>query len=183
MKTITVKRPSFLASNYSVFVNGTGPQYSTVVRFTWHDPQEIVLHAQSKRSDEIIQMVPTKGEKKTGYGERAEYSVQNWGGTPFGFLEIEGRVNPTIRLMDANRSELGVFNQRNVFYSLIRTLLRQVLPNYYVCKSQGHTLFTASEIYTPIVCRVKIRMNETAHDRMAEFAICCGLWVACTPSF
>lgn len=183
MKTIIVKRSSFLASNYSVFVDGKGLQYSTVVRFTLHDPQEIVLHATSKRSDDIIHMIPTKGEKKTGYGERAEYSIQNWGGTPFGFLEIQGRVNPTIRLIDADCSELGVFSQTNAFYSLVRSFLQNILPNYYACKSRDRILLTASEIYTPIICRVKIQADETAHKRMDEFAICCGLRIACTPSF
>ena len=184
MRTITVKRASFMSSNYSVLLDGEGPAYSGTVRFTWHDPQEIVLHASSGRSDGIIHMKPVgTGDKKTGYGERTEYSVQNWGGEPFGFLGIEGRVNPTIRLMGADRSEVGVFSQRNAFYSLLRTFLRQVLPNYYVCKNQSRVLLTASEIYTPIICRVKMHVDETAHERMGEFAICCGLWIACTPSF
>ena len=173
-----------MSSNYSVFLDGKGPAYSTTVRFTWHDPQEIVLHTPSKRSDEIIHMKPVGTvDKKTGYGERAEYSVQNWGGEPFGFLDIEGRVNPAIRLLDERRAELGIFKQRNALYSLTRTLLRQVVPNYYVCRNQGATLFTASEVYTPIMCRVKLQVREVVHKRMDEFVICAGLWIACTPSF
>ena len=184
MKTITVKRATFMSSNYSVFMDGKGPAYSATVRFTWHDPQEIVLHASSNRSDEIIHMKPMgTADKKTGYGERAEYSVQNWGGEPFGFLEIEGRVNPVIRLLDEKRVELGVFRQRSALYSVARTLLRQVLPNYYVCKKDGVTLFTASEVYTPILCRVSLQVKEAVHKRMDEFVICAGLWIACTPSF
>jgi hypothetical protein len=184
MKTIKVKSASFMSSNYSVFLDGKGPAYSATVRFTWHDPQEIVLHAPSKRSDEIIHMKPLGAtDKKTGYGERAEYSVQNWGGEPFGYLEIEGRVNPVIRLLDEKRAELGVFRQRSALYSVARTLLRQVLPNYYVCKKQGVTLFTASEVYTPVLCRVNLQVKQAVHKRMDEFVICAGLWVACTPSF
>jgi hypothetical protein len=130
-------------------------------------------------------MVPTTHHRgrKTGYGDRAEYSIQNWGASPFGFLEIEGRVSPSIRILDANRSELGLFRERNAVYSFVRTLLRGTLPNFYICKGQGRSVATASEIYNPLVCRVKLQIDETAHKRMEEFAICCGVWIACTPSF
>ena len=182
MNTITVKRASFLSSNYSVFLNGNAPTYSATVKFTLKDPQEIILHATSNRPEDAIYMKPV-AEKKTGYGERTEYLLQKGNGELFGFLAVEGRVNPTIRLLDEKGAELGVLKEKNAFYSLIRTLLKKILPNYYACKNQGVTLFTATEVYTPVMCSVKLQVNQTAHKRMDEFVVCAGLWIACTPSF
>jgi hypothetical protein len=183
-KHIVVKRGSFVSSSYSVFLDGKGPAYFSKVKFTWHDPKEIIINSSSNRSDEIIHMKPMgAADKKTGYGERAEYSIQNWGGEPFGFLEIVGRVNPEIRILDEKRNELGVFKERSALYSIARTLMRNLIPNYYVCSNGGVTLFTASEVYTPIMCRVSVQVKEPTHQRMNEFVICTGLWVACTPSY
>ena len=132
MKTITVKRASFVSSNYSVFLDGNVPAYSATVKFTLKDPQEIVLHAASNRPDEAIHMKPVGA--KTGYGDRAEYSLQKGGSEPFGFFVIEGRVCPVIRLLDEKRAELGIVAEKNKFYSMIRTLMQKVLPNFYICK-------------------------------------------------
>lgn len=181
MKTIKVKRASFVSSNYSVFLDGSGPAYSATVKFTLKDPQEIVLCATSNRPDEAIHMKPVGA--KTGYGERAEYSLQKGNAEPFGFFVVEGRVNPVIRLLDEKRVELGVLKQGNAFYSIIRTLLQKVLPNFYICKNQESVLFKATEIYTPVICSVKLQVKQDVHKRMDEFVICAGLWIACTPSF
>ena len=182
MNTITVKRASFLSSNYSVFLNGNEPAYSATVKFTLSDPKEIVLNPTSNRPDEAIHMKPVS-EKKSGYGERTEYSLQKGNGEFFGFLAIEGRVNPTIRLLDEKGAELGVLKEKNALYSIIRSLLRKIPPNYYTCKNQGATLFTATEVYTPVLCSVKLEVNQAVHKRMDEFVVCAGLWIACTPSF
>ena len=96
MRTITIKRASFMSSNYSVFVDGKGPAYSATLRFTWHDPQEIVLHAPSKRSDEIIHMKPVgAADKKTGYGERAEYSFRTGAGSRLDSWKFRGESTPS----------------------------------------------------------------------------------------
>ena len=50
-------------------------------------------------------------------------------------------------------------------------------------KNQEVTLFTATEIYTPVMCSVKLQVEHDVHKRMDEFVACAGLWIACTPSF
>jgi len=181
MNTIKIKRPSFLSSDYSVSVNGQNA-YTAKVKFTLKDPQEIILQPTSGRGGDAITMKPVAG--KTGYGDKAEYSLHKGGAAePFGYFVIEGRVSPTIRLLDAKHSELGVVQEKNKLYSIVRTLLRQIIPNFYACKNDGSVVFSATEIYTPIMCRVKIQFNSNALMAMDDFAICAGLWIACTPSF
>jgi len=178
MKIITIKRPSFLSKDYYVSINGT-LAYTSTVKFTLKDPQEIVLNPTGNQP--TITMKPVGG--KTGYGERAEYALHKGGTEEFGFLVIEGRVNPTIRLLDAKRTELGVITEKSKIYSIIRTFSKKILPNYYTCKNNARVVFKASEVYTPILCRVKIQLDPSTPSEMDDFAICSGLWIACTPSW
>lgn len=180
MNTISIKRPSFLSSNYSVSVNGQNA-YAAKVKFTLKDPQEITLQPTSGRVGDTITMKPVAG--KTGYGDKAEYSLHKGGAEAFGYFLIEGRVCPTIRLLDSKRSDLGVIQEKSKLYSMVRTLLQKILPNFYACKNNNSVIFTATEIYTPIMCRVKLKLNSNAPMAMDDHAICAGLWIACTPSF
>ena len=179
--TITIKRPTFLSSDYSVSVNGN-TSHTAKVKFRLKDPKEIRLQPTSGRAGDSITMRPVTGT--TGYGEKEEYSVHKGDrAEPVGYFWVEGRVSPTIRFLDAKHSELGLVEEKSKLYSLMRTWLRKVLPNYYTCKNNGTVIFSATEVYTPFFCRVKIQRHSDAPATIDDFAICAGLWIACTPSF
>lgn len=181
MTTIIIKRPHFLSSDYSASVDGH-TSHTAKVKFTLKDPKEIKLEPTSGRDRDTITMKPVT--KTTGYGEKAEYSIhKGQGAEPIGYFLVEGRVSPTIRFLDAKRSELGVVQEKSKLYSLMRTWLQKILPNYYTCKNNGTVIFSATEIYTPIFCRVKMQRDFNAPAAIDDFAICAGLWIACTPSF